>query len=391
MAALLITVVSTASASAEFGSLNGEVTHGTAKALSETVLEGGGGKIKCPAEGTEVEWKIQSKGEIGKQKEVVEGPHLNLTFKWPSKGCTAELGTFKESVVLSECTLQLVQEGNQTKVSSGVVTPCVAKTSVCEIKVVEANEKTGENFELKESVLENEGQNLNIKEADEGVTIVASGALCPVKKNKESKLKWAVEAQQVEGMPAKWESPRNTLYSGDAWGKSTTAGVKFKDAIPSLGEEETVTCQVKLDFNVENAPTRGLSNWVTDTKADPEEIIYSACTTSRPNCTVTLAAQNVMETEDGATKPLGVTRDTIYKLKYLETLAGVGCNGGGPYTIVTEPRGCPGTWTNPNGGETAFAVIDSECLKVGLVPIKMKGTIRFRAGEPESTNTLFLE
>jgi hypothetical protein len=386
--------VSAAPASAEFGSLI-KLAHGQAKALSAIVIADGGTAIECPAGGSEIEWKIQEKGEIGKQKEAVEGPHLSLGIKWPSKGCVLKSETLKEkvAVTISECALQLVQTGTETSSLGAVEKACIAKSSPCEITIPAANEKSSENFALKNNTLQDKGPDLEVNAADTGVTLSVKGALCPIKSNKEAKISGAIEAEQVVAAPAKWESPtRGTLYSGDAWAKSTTAGIKLKDTVPFMGEEETATCQLKTDFNVENAPTRGLSNWITPEPGNTKEINYTACTTTRANCTVSLTALNVPATTGFATMLGGVTADTILRLSYSETILGGTCVSAGTYTVNTERTGCLGTWTNPAGGEAAFAVFNSQCLRIMVVvAVKLEGTVRFRAGRSESATELFLE
>lgn len=188
-----IMTASAAPAFATFATNNG-TSKGSAKALTEALFEGGGGVIKCPAAGFVAEWTNQAAGTVGNQSPANNGPHNAILIKWPAN-CTAEVGLITATPVIKECKVQLAQAAGSFSPTGSVETECVIKVSVCEVKVPVANETTGSNFNLASTTLANSGKNLKIVSAINGVTMVASGLVCPITSNKAAKLKVSFEEE----------------------------------------------------------------------------------------------------------------------------------------------------------------------------------------------------
>jgi hypothetical protein len=173
---LVMMAISTApaSASGQFKSATGQ---GKVVALSEAVLEGGGGKITCPSTGYTGEYHIvkpikatQPKWE--EQEASNPGQDLKIRNKFPATGCEAVVGTSKSAAEVSECSFHVQSEtaGSPFTSNGSVLSPCVIKALNCEIKVLQGNEIKGVNSKLTTVKGENKGKDLFLKSEVSGIT-----------------------------------------------------------------------------------------------------------------------------------------------------------------------------------------------------------------------------
>jgi hypothetical protein len=188
------------SSPAWFKAAPGAPALGIADPLEASVLTGGGGTVTCGINGTEapeIHYKIAVKTgpTIFNQKEATEGPDQVIhVLKWGNE-CKAELGSIKASATVSPCLFHIQQQNKgELKALGSQLTACVIKASLCEIKIVPANEKTGENFNLGKIVLEQfekePKKDVRILGEIAGATGVGNGGLCPYTNNKTSEYKF---------------------------------------------------------------------------------------------------------------------------------------------------------------------------------------------------------
>ncbi len=188
--------ISVASASAQWEA-NGIGTTGKGRVTESGVFIGGSGagksEVKCPEEGIEASWSIQSSGQIkihnsaGKQESVKKGPHLYINvMKWGPK-CSAKIGGASPiQAHLKPCELQLVQATGNFVATGGVATECRIEAGPCTIIVpagmeTGAETNTGINVGLSETKLENVGKNQIDKVNTTGIRAEKQvNALCPL-------------------------------------------------------------------------------------------------------------------------------------------------------------------------------------------------------------------
>lgn len=164
-AAVALTAMSAAPASATFKSLLATKGHASLTAVSFAT---GGLKVTC-ASGSG-EWHLQTKGkfeetehktgktEEDKQVATLSGPHLYIAVaEW--SGCKGEVLGIKVAATVEACEFQVVQtQKGTTKGTMSVVTECVLKTAKpfgCTITLSAGKEASGTNAFLKEVKLEN--------------------------------------------------------------------------------------------------------------------------------------------------------------------------------------------------------------------------------------------
>jgi hypothetical protein len=183
-------------------------------AMKETVLEGGGGTIKCPEKGIKVVYEIQKPTkEVEPKWEEQEfsnpGKDLKLVVEWPAGACKATAGVLEAAATVSACELHLQDTSekstNEVEALGSTLSACVAKTEIfgfaCEITIPRGKESEKVNSNLKKNWLTNVGtENLNIKATDEGVTTEVKGGGCKsagITATKEGKLKGELLAKGV--------------------------------------------------------------------------------------------------------------------------------------------------------------------------------------------------
>jgi hypothetical protein len=160
--------ISTSSALAEWQTTNG-TSHGNITA-GPGVLSVTGGTVECAS--AEGDWQIRKAD--AKQEPQLKGGHLNIQIKQWNKCKAVNL-----AATVSSCEFQLKQRNGQTtNVLGDILKGCEVKAAGgCVITVPPSNEKTGENYQLGKTTLENEGLNQLDKVEVSGITYTATSCL----------------------------------------------------------------------------------------------------------------------------------------------------------------------------------------------------------------------
>jgi len=202
-AMVAVLALSAAPALAEFQS-NSNSTAGQAK-TGLLVIQGGGATLTC--QGSEGEWKIQTKGKFlehekgEKQVKSLKGPQQYITFN-KFVGCKASTSEFKElTPKVGTCTLHLEQLQGATA-KGAIVNECSIETTVlfltCKISTPAGKEEPPVNFNLEKNTLENVQNNLLVTAEDTGITSEPKGTCPGVTATKEATEKATLFEQGVK-------------------------------------------------------------------------------------------------------------------------------------------------------------------------------------------------
>jgi hypothetical protein len=187
----------TTPAMAEWRSTNGG-THGTfVSGISHWKIIATGIEVKCAEDVGE--WKIRSGVGVGEaQAEVIQGPHLMLTYTEVKK-CTDQAGNPMPDVFAGKVEYQQGTHVMHPIFGNFVSVWIVYYKCQCPVKLP-ANKS---NEELKEASLENSGLNQIIKVDLTGITSEASGKGCEeagIKSNKEVTMESTETLKEIEAI-----------------------------------------------------------------------------------------------------------------------------------------------------------------------------------------------